>query len=169
MMIRQAAHHDLEDLLRLNQSEVPHVGDIDIARMNHLFDEAACFPALEIDGALTGFVAGFVIVMDHTANYDSLNFLWFKERYKRFCYVDRIVVSPDFRRRGVAGMLYDDCIRFGATHDLPLLALEYNIPPPNPVSAAFHKAYGFREVGRRRDNETSKEVSMQILDVLPAG
>lgn len=165
MMIRQAAQGDLEDLLRLNQSEVPHVGDIDSARMSHLFDETAWFPVLEIDGA----IAGFVIVMDHTANYDSLNFLWFKERYKRFCYVDRIVVSPDFRRRGVAGLLYDDCIRFGAAHDMPLLALEYNITPPNPVSAAFHKAYGFREVGRRRDGETSKEVAMQILDILPAG
>ncbi len=165
MMIRQATHYDLEDLLVLNQSEVPHVGDIDIARMNHLFDEAAWFPVLEIDGA----VAGFVMVMDHTANYDSLNFLWFKERYKCFCYVDRIAVSPGFRRRGAAGMMYDDCIRFGAANHLPLLALEYNITPPNPVSAAFHKAYGFREVGRRRDGETSKEVSMQILDILPAG
>lgn len=165
MMIRQAAHYDLEDLLRLNQSEVPHVGDIDMARINHLFDEAAWFPVLEIEGTL----AGFVIVLDHTANYDSLNFLWFKERYKRFSYVDRIAVSPGFRRRGVAGMLYDDCTRFGAANHLPLLALEYNIIPPNPVSAAFHKAYGFREVGRRRDGETSKEVSMQILDILSAG
>lgn len=165
MMIRQATHYDLEDLLRLNQSEVPHVGDIDMARMKHLFEEAAWCPILEIDGA----IAGFVIVLDHTANYDSLNFLWFKERYTHFCYVDRIVVAPDFRRRGVAGMLYGDCTRFGAANHLPLLALEYNIIPPNPVSSAFHKAYGFREAGRRRDGETSKEVSMQILDILSAG
>ncbi len=169
MMIRQATRQDLQALLGLNQSEVPHVGDIDSARMSHLFEESVWVPVLEIDGASAGFVAGFVIVMDHTANYDSPNFLWFKERYKRFCYVDRIVVSPDFRRRGAAGMLYDECIRFGATQDLPLLALEYNIAPPNPVSAAFHKAYGFREVGRRRNGETSKEVSMQMLDILPAG
>lgn len=160
MTIRTATHGDLEALLALNKSEVPHVGSIDAARMEHLFREAAYFPILESGGE----TAGFVICMDQDADYDSLNYLWFQERYGRFFYVDRIVVSANFRRQGIAGRLYDACIARAGAEGLEVLALEYNIEPPNPVSAAFHASRGFCEVGRREDSP-AKQVSMQIIDI----
>lgn len=164
--IRQATLADLPALLALNQTEVPHVGDIDSTRMDHLFAVAFAVCVCEISGAL----AGFVICMDQDADYDSMNYLWFKERYARFAYVDRIVVSEKFRRRGIAGKLYEACLAARALRGLPLLALEYNIEPPNPVSAAFHAAQGFHEVGRRRNAESDtsgvhKEVSMQVIEI----
>ncbi len=162
MPIRPAEPADLGPLHRLNQSEIPHVGDIDVAQMEHLFKEAAWFPMLLRGDA----IAGFVICMDQDANYDSLNFGWFKERYERFFYVDRIVVSQDFRREGIAGALYNDCIARAAAQGHARLALEYNIQPPNPVSAAFHAARGFREVGNRQDGP-AKQVSMQLIDIKP--
>lgn len=159
--IRDADPGDLAALHVLNQSEIPHVGDVDAARMAHLVDQARTLRVMEDAGEL----AGFIICLDHQADYDSLNYLWFKARFERFLYVDRIVVASAFRRQGVASKLYDAVIAFGRSQYLPVLALEYNIEPPNPVSAAFHAAYGFREVGRRKDEFSTKEVSMQIIDM----
>lgn len=161
MIIRQATDANLSKLHALNQSEVPHVGDIDEERLAHLFASAAYFPVLELEGDL----AGFVICLDQDADYDSLNFLWFKERYDRFFYVDRIIVTSAFRRRGLASRLYDACLAHGKVLDFDVLALEYNIEPPNPVSAEFHRVYGFEEVGRRRDADGVKEVSMQVIKI----
>lgn len=159
--IRAAGASDLEPLHILNQSEIPHVGDVDAARMAHLASQARYLPVMEGAGEL----AGFVICMDHQADYDSPNYLWFKARYERFLYVDRIVVASAFRRKGVASKLYDAVIAFGRSQNLAVLALEYNIVPPNPVSAAFHAAYGFREAGRRQDEGSIKEVSMQTIEI----
>lgn len=164
--IRTAQQDDLELLHALNQSEIPHVGDVDKDRMAHLMKEARYIPLMAGTPDI-GDIAGFALCMDHDADYDSLNYRWFKARYERFLYVDRIVVASGFRRQGVAGKLYDAILAFGQSQDLALLALEYNIEPPNPVSAAFHAAYGFHEAGRRRDDKSIKEVSMQIIDIPP--
>lgn len=161
--VRAADPSDLGALHALNQSEIPHVGDVDKTRMAHLVAEACYVPLI----AESPDVAGFVICMDHKADYDSLNYLWFKARYERFLYVDRIVVASTFRRQGIASRLYDAVLAFGQSQNLPLLVLEYNIEPPNPVSAAFHAAYGFQEVGRRRDEGSAKEVSMQTIEIPP--
>lgn len=167
--IRDAGTLDLVPLHALNQSEIPHVGDVDRPRMAHLMKQARYLPIMENRQGTTGNaareIAGFVICMDQEADYDSANYGWFKERYERFLYVDRIVVAAAFRRQGVAGNLYEACIAFGQSQGLPLLALEYNIEPPNLVSAAFHAACGFQEVGRRKDKASTKEVSMQIITI----
>lgn len=165
--LHKALKHDLEALHALNQSEVPHVGDVSAVRMAHLLSEAHYIPVMKGAGAENArTLAGFVICMDHEADYDSRNYLWFKARYERFVYIDRIVVASAFRRQGVASKLYDAVIAFGRSQNLPFLALEYNIEPPNPVSAAFHAAYGFHEAGRRRDEGSTKEVSMQTIDIV---
>ncbi len=39
----------------------------------------------------------FLIAFDQDADYDSPNFLWFRERFERFVYVDRIAVAPAAR------------------------------------------------------------------------
>jgi predicted GNAT superfamily acetyltransferase len=41
-----------------------------------------------------GEIEALLIAFDQDADYDSPNFLWFRERYPRFVYVDRIVVAP---------------------------------------------------------------------------
>ena len=50
---------------------------------------------------------------------------------------------------------------------MPLITCEFDIDPPNPVSAHFHARQGFREIGRRQ-LDGGKTVSMQILDVAAA-
>jgi predicted GNAT superfamily acetyltransferase len=40
-------------------------------------------------------------------DYDSSNYGWFVHRLRDFDYLDRIVVAPSHRRRGIGGLLYD--------------------------------------------------------------
>jgi uncharacterized protein len=89
----------------------------------------------------------FLLAFDQDADYDSPNFLWFRERLARFVYVDRIVVSPEARGRGHARELYNDLFEKArqAAHDQ--IVCEVNVEPPNPESDAFHAALCFHEIG----------------------
>ena len=40
-----------------------------------------------------GELDAFLLAFDEASDYDSPNFLWFRERYPRFAYVDRIAVA----------------------------------------------------------------------------
>lgn len=105
-----------------------------------------------------GAVEAFLLAFDQDADYDSPNFLWFRGRYPRFVYVDRIVVARSARGRGHARRLYDDLFRhaLGAGHER--VVCEVNREPPNPASDAFHAALGFGEVGLAAIHDGAKTV-----------
>lgn len=94
-----------------------------------------------------GDIEAFLLTFDQTATYDSPNYLWFRERYPRFVYVDRIVVAASARGRGHARRLYEDLFARAAAAGHDIVTCEVNLDPPNPGSDAFHAALGFREVG----------------------
>ena len=87
-----------------------------------------------------------------------LALLWFRDRYRRFVYIDRIAVAASARGRGLARLLY--CELFDQAHRRGHLqvACGVNLAPPNPASDAFHAALGFVEVGRARIHGGSKTV-----------
>jgi predicted GNAT superfamily acetyltransferase len=127
-------------LLALNNA---HAGELswlapgDLAR---LVDQA--WLALRI-----GDVDAFILVLDQSAAYDSPNFGWFRARYSHFVYVDRIVVAPAARGRGLARQLYEEVIRRASQAGHERIVCGVNIDPPNPESDAFHAALGFAEIG----------------------
>ncbi|WP_316230413.1 GNAT family N-acetyltransferase [Bradyrhizobium sp. SZCCHNR1051] len=84
-----------------------------------------------------------MIALDHAAAYDNPNHRWFRARYDRFIYVDRIVVAPAARGRGLARQLYEELIREATAADHDRIVCEVNLDPPNPQSDAFHAALGF--------------------------
>ena len=94
-----------------------------------------------------GRLEAFLMTFDQDATYDSPNFLWFRDRYPRFVYVDRVVVASSARGRGHARRLYEDLFARAAAAGHELVTCEVNADPPNPASDAFHAALGFREVG----------------------
>jgi predicted GNAT superfamily acetyltransferase len=104
----------------------------------------------------------FLIAFDEQASYASPNYLWFRERYPRFVYVDRIIVSASARGRGLARALYAELFEAAAAAGHSLITCEVNVRPPNPASHAFHASLGFREVGRGGAADGSKIVSYLV-------
>jgi predicted GNAT superfamily acetyltransferase len=105
-----------------------------------------------------GAVDAFLLAFDQDAPYDSPNFLWFRARYPRFVYVDRVVVATAARGRGLARTLYRDLFDQAARAGHERVVCEVNSRPPNPESDAFHAAHGFVEVGRASVHNDSKDV-----------
>ena len=127
-------------ILALNNEHAAELSWLEPERLSFLIGEA--FYARRI-GALEAFIMTF----DQDAQYDSPNFLWFRERYRRFVYVDRVVVAAQARGRGHARRLYEDLFDQVSRAGHTIVTCEVNADPPNPASDAFHAALGFAEVG----------------------
>ncbi|MCQ0990164.1 GNAT family N-acetyltransferase [Jiella marina] len=138
---------DLDDretmapLLALNNAHAAELSLLDETGF-HLLVGAARLALRSADST------AFVLALDQTATtYDSPNYHWFRDRYERFLYVDRIVVAPAARGRGLARRLYDAVFMGADQSAIPRVVCEVNIQPPNPASERFHEALGFRVVG----------------------
>ena len=155
--IRDVCDTDLESVLALNQSEVPHVGSVGLDRMRWFAAHADFFRVAVADATIGAYLVGF----GPRSEYDSLNYRWFCDRYADFGYIDRVAVAAAARRRGLASRLYED---FAAQlpAGLPRLACEVNLKPPNPSSLAFHLGRGFHQVGTRRWDGGAREVAMLV-------
>lgn len=131
---------DLGRILALNNAHATELSWLEPDRLAELVGRAFHVRCI-------GDVEAFLLAFDQNADYDSPNFLWFRDRYDRFVYVDRVVVAPTARGRGHARRLYDELFAHGRAIGHARVVCEVNIRPPNPASNAFHTALGFREVG----------------------
>ncbi|MBA3676515.1 MAG: GNAT family N-acetyltransferase [Sphingosinicella sp.] len=131
----------MDKVLSLNQQNVTLLSDLDERRLGALV--AGAFRASVVAGG-----EAFLISFDETADYDSPNFEWFKSRYPRFVYVDRVAVDPSARGKGLASLLYLDLFTRARAAGHRAVTCEVNIDPPNPGSDLFHSKLGFDEVGR---------------------
>jgi len=104
---------------------------------------------------------GFLISFDQDADYDSRNFLWFKERYDKFVYIDRIIVAKHGRRSGLAKRFYGKLFEKARNCGHKIIGCEINVEPPNPGSMRFHQTWGFEEIEEVRLNN-NKSVSYQV-------
>ena len=138
-------------LLALNNDHAQELSWLKPARVQHLVEQA--FLARRI-----GKLDAFLLAFDQKARYDSPNFLWFRSRYPRFVYVDRIVVASAARGRGYARRLYDDLFRHAVDAGHERVVCEVNARLPNPASDAFHAALGFVEVGTASVYDGSRTV-----------
>jgi predicted GNAT superfamily acetyltransferase len=131
----------LDGVLALNNAHAAELSLLDHDRLAGLVRQA-------LWAAQIGEGDGFILLLDETAAYDSPNFRWFKDRFERFAYVDRVVVAPVARGRGLARRLYAGAFAAASAAGQRMVAAEVNRVPPNPASDAFHGALGFREVGQ---------------------
>jgi predicted GNAT superfamily acetyltransferase len=157
MRVEDAQREDMAVLRLLNEAEVPHVNSVDLDGFAGFLKAADYFRVARDGDAVVGFLIGYL----PGRPYDSLNYRWFDARYTSFLYVDRIVVSPDARGRGVGRRLYDDFTGFAAGR-ADRLTCEVNVRPPNDASMRFHRNYGFEEVGRQETEGGTKEVSLMV-------
>jgi predicted GNAT superfamily acetyltransferase len=138
-------------LLALNNAHARELSWLEAERLEYLVREA--FLARRI-----GKVDAFLLAFDQDARYDSPNFIWFRDRYPRFVYVDRIAVAPSARGRGCARRLYSDLFEHAVRAGHDRVVCEVNTIPPNAGSDAFHAALGFVEVGTASIHDGSRTV-----------
>ena len=141
----------LSKVLELNNAHAVELSWLSLDGLTGLLAQA--FHAAQI-----GSVDAFLIALDHVADYDSPNYLWFRAQYDRFVYVDRVVVTAQARGRGYARILYTELFRRAHAAGHTLVTCEVNRDPPNPASDAFHARMGFEEVGEAAIHGGSKTV-----------
>jgi uncharacterized protein len=138
-------------VLALNNAHAQELSWLELPVLRAILDQAFYAKAVGDGDA-------FLLALDETATYDSPNYAWFKARYPRFIYVDRIAVAAPARGRGLARILYEDLFVRAAQAGHDLIVCEVNSVPPNPGSDAFHAALGFAEVGRAELADRGKTV-----------
>jgi hypothetical protein len=138
-------------LLALNNEHAQELSWLTPERLTHLLRQA--FFARRMAHA-----DAFLLAFDQDADYDSPNFLWFRDRYPRFVYVDRIVVAASARGRGLARLLYRELFEQATCAGHVQIVCEVNSDPPNPASDAIHAALGFIEVGSAAIHDGTKTV-----------
>ena len=148
-------------VLALNNKHAEELSWLEATELSHLVSQA--FYARRI-----GVLEAFLLAFDQDADYDSPNFLWFKARYPRFVYVDRIVVASEARGRGHARRLYHDLFDIAARNGHDIIVCEVNSDPPNPTSDAFHAALGFLEIGQATIHGGKKSVRYFVRSLGPA-
>lgn len=145
-------------IVAINNGAVPAVNALDECALHQLARMGDVHVAARADGA----ILGAVVTLGPGRPYDSLNYAWFLERYDDFLYVDRVVVAPAAKGRGVGRLLYEDVVdrarRGGRAHVLS----EVNVDPPNPASHAFHERLGFSPVAERLNEREGKVVAMMV-------
>ena len=144
-------HAASSPLLALNNAHITELSPLTLAEFDRLIQES--FYAAQAADA-----SALLLAFDQDADYNSPNFLWFRERYDRFVYVDRVVTSPLARGKGYAKALYADLFQRALNASHSRIVCEVNLLPPNPASDSFHAALGFSEVGRASIHDGSKTV-----------
>lgn len=144
----------------MNEHALPHVNSMPRAYFRAQIDQDGYFRAVYAGGR----PVAFLLAMNEAANYDSLNFLWFREHYDRFVYIDRVVVDAAHRRCGHGLALYEDLAKW-ASGRTRRLACEINIRPPNEPSMRFHHGQGFMPVGTQDTDGGRKTVSLMIREL----
>lgn len=161
-VIRELAAADIPALVAINDAAYPAVPITPEAE----FADLVGLTSLALIAEREGQPLGFVLVMEPGRDYASENYRFFSERSTDFFYIDRIVLAPDARGRGVGRALYarvfDAARELGASE----VTCEVNVEPINPVSLAFHAALGFTEVGRQATKGGEIVVAMQAAKVV---
>jgi len=134
-------HSASEPLLALNNDHAIELSTLTLAEFDQLIRESFYSATINEADAL-------IIAFDQSSRYDHVNFLWFRDHFDKFIYVDRVVTSAAARGKGYARTLYIDLFERASAAGHDRVVCEVNLDPPNPVSDAFHSSLDFSEVGR---------------------
>ena len=155
MHIRDIELTDLPSVLSLNNAHAAEVNELTAHALAHIVAVAA--RARIVEGGL-----GFLIGFDETTPTQGPNHAWVRAFRPAFLYVDRVVVAPEARGRGLARQLYDDLASIAAGRPL---CCEVNSIPPNPASLAFHERLGFMPCGEATDPRNGKQVRFLVRQI----
>ena len=108
-MIRNAEIADFPAILDLNLEMEQYLSPLSEELLSNLHGIAVYHRVIETK---RGEVPGLLLALREGADYASVNYLWFAERYREFLYVDRVVVAAAQQGKRLGQLLYDDLFRF---------------------------------------------------------
>lgn len=149
---------DLAALHELNNEHAQDLSHVDLGHFRWLVEHAFFAAAINKTEA-------FLIAFDQRASYKSPNFLWFKQRFPKFVYVDRLATAAWARGRGHAIALYDALFLAARKAGHTLVVCEINENPPNLVSVGLHARFGFVKVGEAFLPEAGKTVGYFVKTI----
>lgn len=149
---------DHEAMVALNNEFWAETSVLTVAAMQALID-AAFFVRV------AGSMEAFCVALDQDAGYDNPNFNWFRDRFRRFVYVDRVVVAKQAQGLGIAREMYRALRVAARAAGHPVLCCEVNIAPSNPASDRFHEKLGFSEIGQAVLPDRGKTVRYLMLRI----
>lgn len=154
--LRAVRASDTDTLLKLNNDHALELSEVTSEEFQALLDAAWRVRVVD-DGT------AMLVAFTSESEWSSENIDWFRARYPRFAYVDRVVVSPSARGQGLARLLYQDFIKAARADGYDLLCAEVNLEPPNPASDALHRSFGFEPVGEAKLKGADKWVTYYAL------
>ena len=80
LLIRDMVHGDLGEAWRINQANVPAVGDETMTSFREIFEVSSVSLVVETDSQ----IAGFCMVLPPGTTYDSPNYLYFCDKFTSF-------------------------------------------------------------------------------------
>lgn len=160
ILIRDVEAHELELVRSINNSAGPSILPMDVDKVRAFWQHADYFRVIELDGAISGFLVGF----SDQAPHDSPNFRWFRERYRNFLYIDRIVIRAEQRGSGRGRAFYADVTSF-AEPRWAHLCCEVFLGVGYDPALFFHGSFGFREVGQQTMPGTGLRACMLMKDL----
>lgn len=155
--LRDAKEEDFNAILRLNHAFSHFTSDLELSLLTQMHRQSSYHKIAYTSRKMVG----FLLVFEQASEYSSDNFLWFKNRYSQFLYIDRIVIDESAQGFGVARAMYYDLFTFAGNSRI---CCEYNLMPANLGSAKFHRKLGFHQVGERQVGST-KVLSMQLKNL----
>ena len=161
-MLRELREEDQEALLLLNNSSTPAVNTLTLEELQSILSLAEKCWVEEIDSDL----AAALIIIGPDQNYSSDNYTWLETQFSNYCYVDRIMVNQNHKRRGLGKKLYQKLEKHAQREGDEILLCEVNIEPPNPQSIAFHTQLGW-EPFFEREHGPGKKVQYFKKNITP--
>jgi len=147
--------HDLltprEELLRVNNANARETSLLTREKFDRMIAGARAATFIEPGVA-------FLLAFEQSDEYDGAHFSWFRGRFDKFLYIDRVVVAHGYRRLGLGRMLCVGLFQRAARLGHVNIVCEVNMWPPNPISDSFHSAQGFAEIGQATMDGGAKSV-----------
>ena len=152
IVIREMMTSDLDEVWKINQENVPAVGEESIEALA----EVLAMSCISLVAEFENTVVGFCMVLGPHTSYGSPNYLYFCANLTNFIYLDRVAITAAWQGKGIGADLYRE-VESRSTADW--FALEVNTKPRNEGSLKFHVREGFVEM-EECETRPGKKVSL---------
>lgn len=126
--------------------------------------EGITFLAEDASGKLLGFLIAYLqdssLVVRHASGLFDATWETTSPLNAPFCYVEKVAISPQARRQGIAQALYTRLLE--RVTGQPFLAAIVEAPHCNRASREFHNTLGFERVGMFLRQAAANQASIRL-------